>query len=175
MEGKSHCSGRKSTRVEEALAREIERLGKLKTKALQARYRELFGEETRSANGAHLFRRIAWRLQAKAEGDLSGRARRRAEELAEEAALRLRAPRQFWRKDGSLGLGAAPVRDPRLPPIGTVLKREHGGGTVEVRVLATGFEYQKEVYASLSQLAQHLTGTRWNGYHFFGLRKEWQA
>ena len=47
-----------NTRVEEALAREIECLRKLKTKALQARYQELFGEETRSSNGAHLFRRI---------------------------------------------------------------------------------------------------------------------
>lgn len=161
--------------VDETLAIEIESLRKLKTKALQARYRELFGEETRSSNQAHLFRRMAWRLQAKAEGDLSERARKRAEELADEAALRLRAPRQFWREDGSVGLGPPPVRDPRLPPVGTVLKREHGGGAIEVRVLATGFEYQNQVYASLSQLAQHLTGTRWNGYHFFGLRKEWQA
>jgi Protein of unknown function (DUF2924) len=44
-----------------------------------------------------------------------------------------------------------------------------------VRVLATGFEYESKVYASLSQLAQHITGTRWNGYHFFGLRKKWQS
>ncbi len=65
--------------VKEALAIEIESLRKLKTKALQARYGELFGEATRSSNQAHLFRRIAWRLQAKAHGDLSERARKRAE------------------------------------------------------------------------------------------------
>jgi uncharacterized OsmC-like protein len=68
----------------EALAMEIESLRKLKTKALKTRYRELFGEESRSSNRAHLFRRIAWRLQAKAEGDLSERARKRAVELADE-------------------------------------------------------------------------------------------
>src|SRR4051794_537854 len=68
----------------EALAMEIERLRKLKTKALKTRYRELFGEESRSSNRAHLFRRIAWRLQAKAEGDLSERARKRAVEVADE-------------------------------------------------------------------------------------------
>src|SRR4051812_16002529 len=67
--------------MDEALAMEIESLRKLKTKALQARYRELFGEESRSSNRAHLFRRIAWRLQARAEGDLSERARQRAAEL----------------------------------------------------------------------------------------------
>ena len=38
-----------------------------------------------------------------------------------------------------------------------------------------GFEYRNQVYASLSHLAQHIAGTRWNGYHFFGLRKEWQG
>ena len=154
---------------------EIESLRRLKTKALQARYRELFGEETRSSNRIHLFRRIAWRLQAKAEGGLSERARQRAAELAEEAALRLRAPRRFWREDGSVGLGPSPVRDPRLPPVGTVLARQHGEDRIEVRVLASGFEYQNQVYGSLSQIAQHITGTRWNGYRFFGLQKEWQA
>src|SRR3954468_11775309 len=102
--------------LEKALAIEIEGLRKLKTRALQARYRELFGEETRSSNQAHLFRRIAWRLQAQAEGGLSERAQKRAGELAEEAALRLRAPRRFWREDGSVGLRAPAVRDPRLPP-----------------------------------------------------------
>ena len=160
--------------MDETVALEIERLRKLKAKALQARYRELFGEETRSGNQAHLFRRIAWRLQAKAEGALSVRARKRAEELADQTALRLRAPRRFWREDGSAGLGAPAVRDPRLPPTGAVLERAYGGSTIAVRVLATGFEYQNQVYASLSQLAQHITGTRWNGYHFFGLRKTWQ-
>ena len=98
--------------VEETVAMEIESLRKPKTKALQARYGELFGEETRSGNQAHLFRRIAWRLQAKADGELSERARKRAEELADETALRLRAPRRFWREDGSAGLGAPPVAIP---------------------------------------------------------------
>jgi Protein of unknown function (DUF2924) len=96
--------------VDERLAMEIEGLRKMKMKALQARYQELFGEETRSSNQAHLFRRMAWRLQANAAGGLSERAQKRAGELAEEAALRLRAPRQFWREDGSVGLSAPPAR-----------------------------------------------------------------
>src|SRR4051812_12640585 len=78
----------------EALAMPIEGLRKLKTKALKVRYRELFGEESRSSNHGHLFRRIAWRLQANAEVGLSERARRRAAELANDADLRLRAPRR---------------------------------------------------------------------------------
>src|SRR5881397_2357137 len=165
-------SGGQGTRMDQALAMEIERLRKLKTKALQARYRELFGEESRSSNRAHLFRRIAWRLQAKAQGDLSERARKRAAELADDADLRLRAPHRFWRADGSVGLEPCPARDPRLPPVGTVLKRVYGERTIEVTVLGTGFEYQGKLYLSLSLIAQRVTGTRWNGFRFFGLRKE---
>jgi hypothetical protein len=148
---------------------QIEGLRKLKTKALKARYRELFGEESRSSNQAHLFRRIAWRLQARAEGDLSERARKRILELANDDDLRLRAPRSFWH---SAGLGADPTRDPRLPPAGTVLKRVYGRRTIEVTVLERGFEYQGKAYGSLSLIAQRVTGTRWNGYLFFGLQKE---
>src|SRR5947199_8018435 len=98
--GRALLSGRREAAVTEALAMEIESLRKLKTKALKARYRELFGEESRSSNHVHLFRRIAWRLQARAEGDLSERARRRMLELADDHALRLRAPRSFWHSAG---------------------------------------------------------------------------
>src|SRR4051794_9911272 len=84
--------------MNDALRAEIEALRKEKTKALRARYRELFGEESRSANHAHLFRRVAWRLQAMAEGDLSERARQRAAELAADVDLRLRPPRKFWKQ-----------------------------------------------------------------------------
>jgi hypothetical protein len=163
--------------MNERLAREIEGLRRRKTKELRARYQELFGEESRSWNQAHLFRRIAWRLQADAEGDLSERARKRAEELAEDAALRLRAPRRFWHADGSVGLEPAVprMRDPRLPPVGTVLKRVYRGQTIEVTVLESGFEYGKKQYPSLSLIAQRVTGTRWNGFQFFRLTKEGAA
>jgi DUF2924 family protein len=159
---------RRGVLVDRAIAMEIEGLRKLKTKALKARYQELFGEESRSSNQAHLFRRIAWRLQARAEGDLSERARKRMLELANDE-LRLRAPRSFWH---SVGLGADPTRDLRLPPAGTVLKRVYGARTIEVTVLERGFDYQGKQYGSLSLIAQHVTGTRWNGYLFFGLQKE---
>ena len=129
--------------MNESLAREIESLRTLKTKALKQRYQELFGEDTRSSNQAHLFRRIAWRLQALAEGDLSERARQRARELAEDGHLRLRAPRRFWHPDGSVGLDPlpSPTRDPRLPPAGTVLHRVYRHRSIEVKVLLRGFEY----------------------------------
>ena len=114
---------------------------------------------------------MAWPLQAQALGGLSERAQRRAGELAEEASLGLRAGRPFWREDGAVGRAAAAARDERLPPIGAVLQRKYRGETIEVEVLARGFGYREQVYGSLSQVAQQITGTRWNGYAFFGLRK----
>ena len=158
--------------VNDALGMEIERLRKLKTGELRTRYRDVFGEASPSFNRAHLFRRIAWRLQAEAEQDLSERARRRAAQLANDSDLRLRAPRSFW---GEVERnGEPPNRDPRLPPAGTVVERVYQGQILRVTVLANGFEYRGKNYASLSAIAQRVTGTRWNGFHFFGLKQEWK-
>ena len=129
------------------------------------------GEASPSSNHAHLFRRIAWRLQAQAEGDLSEQARRRACELAKDADLRLRAPRHFWRDIDAHPEG--PDRDPRLPPAGSVVERFYRGQPIRVTVLENGFGYHGNHYASLSAIAHRVTGTRWNGFHFFGLMREW--
>jgi hypothetical protein len=60
-------------------------------------------------------------------------------------------------------------RDPRLPALGTVLTKQRGNETHDVRVLAKGFEYRGETYRSLSKIARLITGVSWNGYAFFGL------
>jgi DUF2924 family protein len=159
--------------VDDAVRMQIENLRKLKVAELNSRYRDLFGEASPSSNRAYLFRRIAWRLQAQAEGDLTERAHRRAAELANDLDLRLRAPRSFWHEIERNG--EIPNRDPRLPPAGTVLERAYQGQSLRVSVLASGFEYQGKHYASLSAIAYRLTGTRWNGFHFFGLKQEWTA
>ena len=74
---------------------QIEALRSMTVSRLRERYREVFGEESRSNHKQFLFRRIAWRLQANAEGDLSERARKRALEIADDADLRIRAPKMF--------------------------------------------------------------------------------
>src|SRR5450755_2735789 len=76
---------------------EIENLRRESLAALREKYREVFQEETRSRHREHLFRRIAWRLQALAEGDLSERARGRAQQIAQDASLRTVAPQDFFR------------------------------------------------------------------------------
>src|SRR5260370_17934980 len=91
---------------------EVAALQRLGPKGLRARYAEVFGEATAANNKTWLIRRIAWRLQARAEGDLSERARRRAEELADDAALRLSPPRaKSPEVDGQLPPAPTPLRD----------------------------------------------------------------
>jgi hypothetical protein len=151
---------------------EIERLQSAPTAELQQRYRELFGEEPGPVRRPRLFRRLAWRLQAVAEGGLSERARQRALEIADEADLRIQAPRRFFEQfQATLGPSwSSPIRhDRRIPQPGTVLSRGFQGRTILVKVLKSGFEYEGQHYRSLSAIASQLTGTRWNGLLFFGL------
>ena len=70
----------------------------------------------------------------------------------------------------------APVdRDPRLPPPGTVLTRAFKGVEHKVTVLDEGFEYRGERHNSLSQIARDITGTNWNGFLFFRLKRRTQT
>ena len=157
--------------MDRAVWAEIEELRTLSMPALRAKFQELFGVATRSSNRQHLFRRIAWRLQARAEGDVTQRARRRAAELADDAEIRLRAPKEFISQLSSQEPAWArqhPFRPDRLlPPAGTVLTRNYRGKAIVVHVGANGFEYEGRHYHSLSAIAREVTGTRWNGLAFF--------
>ena len=153
------------------LRRAIESLRTLKVKELKVRYRQLFGQDSPSSNHEHLFRRIAWRLQAREAGDLSERARQRAAELADDVDLRLRVPGRFWRELADDSQSQSARRDPRLPATGTVLRRPYQGRLIEVTVLEDKFLYSGDTYSSLSAIAYRVTGTRWNGFLFFGLSK----
>ena len=148
--------------------REIDGLRRQSVGQLKATYRAVFGQESRSNHKQFLVRRIAWRLQANAEGDLSERARQRARALAQDAELRIRAPESFLRAlSGSTDNSRC---DPRLPAPGTRLTRQFQGQRVSVEVLEKGFRYQERVYKSLSAVARQVSGTQWNGFSFFGLQ-----
>ena len=159
------------------IVKEIRALGRMSVGELRDRYVEVFGEETRSHNKTYLLRRIAWQIQALEEGDLSERARRRAEELADDSYLRTRAPKKVSSIQAAASSRTAvrtftPSHDRRLPMPGTVITREYHGETVAVTVLDNGFEYEGQVYRSLTAVAKAVTGSHWNGYHFFGLREK---
>ena len=151
------------------IAMEMSRHPYMTVQALRLHYAELFGEWTGAGNKDWLIKRIAWRLQALAEGDLSERARRRAAELARDADLRLNPPpRQATTTMAPPEPDSAPAPvDRRLPPPGTILTRPYKGQLVQVHVLTDGFAYAGRVYASLSAVAKAITGSHCNGFHFF--------
>jgi hypothetical protein len=157
------------------IQQELAALRRLTVKRLRQRYAELFGEETPGRHKGWLVKRIAWRLQARAEGGLSERALRRAGELADDADLRLSPPRPYPAEatpEGPVVTVPAPPRsDDRLPPPGSVLTRKYKGRTLQVRVLDGGFEFGGQVYGSLSAVAKAVTGSHCNGFHFFRLGK----
>lgn len=158
-----------------SVAKELAALEKMAATQLRERYAEVFGEESRSGHKEWLIKRIAWRIQANLEGDLSERAKRRAEELANDADLRLKAPATL-----KLVVAPSPAQrqvqtnlanktDKRLPPVGSVITRDYDGAKVKVAVRANGLEYAGELYPTLSAVAKAITGSHCNGFLFFKL------
>ena len=151
------------------VARELAALEAMRVAELRVRYVQVFGEETPIACKAILVKRIIWGLQALAEGDLSERARQRAAELVQGADLRLLPPR---RKQESLASAqqngkANGVAEAPLPLPGTILTRWYKGKTLSIQVLRHGFEYEGQVYKSLSAVAKAITGSHTSGFLFF--------
>jgi hypothetical protein len=164
---------RRENPLEIAVRQQLEELKRMTVGQLRQKHVEVFGEESRSNHKQFLFRRIAWRIQALAEGGLSERARRRAMEIANDADLRIRAPKGAFQ--GSLAPELTTRRrvpadtDPRLPAPGTLLVRRYKDRDVIVKVLTEGFEFDGQIHRSLSAIARQVTGTKWNGYVFFNL------
>lgn len=152
------------------LNQHVDELRHLTTAQLQGKYRELFGQPSHSNHKGYLFRRVAWRMQALAEGGLSERARQYAREIATDADLRLCAPKSpIKTQPGVRVANASRQLDPRVPPPGTQLLKRYRNETLTVTVLEEGYQYNGRVYKSLSAIARQVTGTQWNGYVFFGL------
>ena len=153
------------------ISRQITALGRMMPKELRVRYAEVFGEPTRSGNKEFLIKRIAWRLQSQAEGGLSDRARRRAEQIARDADIRLTPPRTpATAGNGRTVTGTmTSIVDDRFPPPGTVITRNYKHQTLRVTVLPNGFEYEGEVYRSISAVAKAVTGSHLSGIAFFNL------
>lgn len=159
------------------LTSKIRALRQMSVNQLRAKYAEVYGEECRCRNKDHLLRRIAWRIQANACGGISERARLRAEQLANEADLRVSPPRgkQAVQPDiaaCTLHAPYRPLRDLRLPPVGTVITREFKGQSICVQVEEDSFRWKGQSFKTLSAIAREVTGKSWNGFIFFKLGGE---
>ena len=159
---------------EQSIGAVVKQLQRMAVGELRKKWEEVFGEPCRSNNKDYLWKRIAWRIQANAEGGLSDRARERAGELYREADIRVRPPKGAF--DGKAQTATAQKtsapefgrkRDPRLPAPGATITREYRGQLIEVHVKEDGFEYEGRPYESLSAISKAITGSNWNGFHFF--------
>ena len=141
----------------EALDVEIARLRDLDIAALRSRWHTLFGRRPPPHLPRHLLLRIlAYRLQADRLGDLDDECQRLLD--------RSGSPEKAGQNAATLVRPIAEIRP------GTSLAREWNGHLQRVAVLADGFAWNGKIYPSLSQVAFAITGTRWNGPRFFGLR-----
>jgi hypothetical protein len=139
----------------EALASEIASLSKLGSDELRERWKAMLGKApSRDIRRSFLTRAIAYRLQEKAFGGLKPSTQRLLAEFADD------------RTNGS----ASAVTPSSIVRPGAVLVREWRGISHQVSVLERGFCFRGKRYRSLSEVAREITGTRWSGPLFFGLR-----
>ena len=136
-----------------SVAARVAALPKAPTPELKQMWRELFGKEPPGFSRNYLISRLSYRLQELHFGGLRPATRAKLDELAD--ALDPKAARQ---------------RVADRPVVGARLIRQWQGTECQVTVLADGFEWEGRRYKSLSAVARAITGTRWNGPVFFGLR-----
>lgn len=151
-----HLSSHLDPAAEVDLQRQLDNVEAASKQKLLAIYREIFGREPPTAFGPDLLRRtITYRLQENVYGGLSKQIRRELDRLV----------RQFMAKPD------APFKTGRQAKSGTELVRNWKGQCHRVLIADDGFVYAGATYGSLSEIARKITGTRWNGPRFFGLRR----
>jgi hypothetical protein len=143
-----------------AIEAELDRLAGMPIVQLRLAWAKLFRKDPPKSFGPDLLRRsIAHRIQEKASGGLSRPAQRLLDQAMKAFATK---------PNGKIVL-------PRRIKPGSVLVREWKGKSHRVTVLADGFVYDGDIYSNLSEIAVLITGTRWNGPRFFGLRSKTQV
>jgi hypothetical protein len=155
---KNHRNGRTSTKM--SVEDEIAHLRGLDLKGLRSRWQGVFQRPAPAHLTRHLlFSVIAYRLQADRFGDLDHATR----QVLDRAVAKEAGPAMSAR------LASFDQKRTELTP-GTVLVREWDRQSQRVMVMADGFAWNGRTYDSLSKVAFAITGTRWNGPRFFGLR-----
>lgn len=137
----------------------IDELQYLSRQELIEKWKELFNKNSpQHARKEFLIKHISWELQARKSGGFSEDTKKKFNKLSEKLAK------------GSL---IESIKELSVPEIksGTSLIREYKGERHQVMVLNKGFEYRNKIYKSLSAIANEITGSKWNGKVFFGVKK----
>ena len=152
--GSIHCE--QEVRMNENLEKNIKRLEKLNLGQLRSEWTQVLSKSRPKISSAQFLRYlIAWNLQEKAYGGLSDRARRQLKDLA----VKYRENPDY-----------CPSLSLRFKP-GTVLTRHWNGKRHDAMVLEDSYQYEGRIFGSLSEIATHITGSRWSGPVFFGLKE----
>jgi len=142
--------------IDPRIEAEVDRLRSMRIAELRALWRAKFKSEPPVAFGPDLLRRtIAYRIQAAAYGGLDPATARLLKQLMA----------QYTKTPGKI------IMPRRIKP-GAILVRQWKGDSHHVTVMEDGFAYQGKTHESLSEIARLITGTRWNGPRFFGLRAD---
>jgi len=139
---------------------------------LRERFAACFEHTTDSRNRHHIVHRILWALQRDALGDISDAARQKALTIADDRDVKERFPKvsSSSKTNDNSSLTLSFKSKTELLP-GTILHRKYQGADIHALVLENGFEWNGQHFKSLSATARAITGTRWNGKLFFGLKK----
>jgi hypothetical protein len=155
--------------MDTSIVGQIAALRRMSVTELRQEWERLYSEDARSRNRDHLWRRLAWRVQEIRYGSLSDGALKRIDELA--PAISLDRPAVTARgTDPASSVERSRPRDPRLPAPGTVISKTYKGSELRVTVRDDGYEFEGEMFPSLTAVAKHVTGCKSiNGKLFFGL------
>jgi len=160
--------------MKKPLRDQIDELAAMGVAELEQQHLKLFGEEPTSAHRQFLLRKIAWRLRADREGGLPEPVRELARAIAKDVPLRNRVISNAGNRRAGFPIEQSaittitPGHDSRLPMPGGLIVKKFKDRTIVVKVVDDGFEYDDRRYSSLSAIAQEITGTKWNGFLFFG-------
>lgn len=165
--------------AEPSIAAQVVALTHLNVAQLREKWQEVFGEPTSQRHKQYMVKRIAWEIQRRDSGqELSPEAIKRLDELQDE--FRNSPPTEWFRgakhnrppRQTSPGR-RAPVRAARSPVVGSVLTRDYKGQRIAVTARGPReFEWNGEIYTSLSAVAKAVTGSHCSGNAFFGLKKK---
>lgn len=144
------------------IATELARLRTAPLAELVALHVQLTGDEPKSKHHGHLFRRVAWLVQAREYGGLDDAALAHLDEQIAQLDVDLSSPPQRPTQRVTERNGLA---------VGSTIKRRYTGTDIVVHVRENGFEWRGEMYSSLTAIARKATGARWSGPLFFGLTK----
>lgn len=154
---------RENERSRISVLRQLAALEKMSTEQLREKWFDLYGEKAPKYKKAFLMKRLAYRIQELFYGGLSGPAKKCLKKIATKdpvATVNVQVP------------DARKSQDSILP--GTRFMRLWNGRQYEVIARESGFEYEGQIFRSLSAVARTITGTRWNGKIFFGVKRDYR-